>query len=88
MLSVGRLDLTEGAEIMVHKTDKEYKKAIVKDGKLTGYLSMGDISNSGLYLHLIKNGIDVSGKLDKIFRLTFADFYGVNQKNGEYVYTV
>ena len=88
MLSVGRLDLTEGAEIIVHKTDKEYKKAIVKDGKLTGYLSMGDISNSGLYLHLIKNGIDVSGKLDKIFRLSFADFYGVNQKNGEYVYTV
>ena len=88
MLSVGRLDQTEGAEVIVHRTDKEYKKAIVKDGKLTGYLSLGDISNSGLYLHLIKNGIDVSGKLDEIFRLTFADFYGINQKNGEYVYTV
>lgn len=88
MLSVGRLDLTEGADILIHKTDKEYKKAIVKDGRLTGYLSLGDISNSGLYLHLIKNGIDVSGKLDRIFRLTFADFYGVNEKNGEYVYTV
>ncbi len=88
MLSVGRLDLTEGAEILLHKTPKEYKKAIVKDGRLTGYLSMGDISNSGLYLHLIKNGVDVSGKLDKIFRLSFADFYGINQKNGEYVYTV
>ena len=88
MLSVGRLDLTEGAEILLHKTPKEYKKAIVKDGRLTGYLSMGDISNSGLYLHLIKNGVDVSGKLYKIFRLSFADFYGINQKNGEYVYTV
>ena len=88
MLSVGRLDLTEGAEILLHKTPKEYKKAIVKDGRLTGYLSMGDISNSGLYLHLIKNGVDVSGKLDKIFRLSFADFYGINEKNGEYVYTV
>ena len=88
MLSVGRLDLTEGADILIHKTPKEYKKAIVKDGKLTGYLSLGDISNSGMYLHLIKNGIDISGKLDRIFRLTFADFYGINEKNGEYVYTV
>ena len=88
MLSVGRLDQTEGADVIVHKTPKEYKKAIVRDGKLTGYLSLGDISNSGLYLHLIKNGVDVSGKLDRIFRLTFADFYGINEKNGEYVYTV
>ena len=88
MLSVGRLDLTDGAEILVHRTPKEYKKAIVRDGKLTGYLSMGDISNNGLYLYLIRSGIDVSGKLDKIFRLTFADFYGINEKNGEYAYTV
>ena len=88
MLSVGRLDLTEGADVLVHHTPSEYKKAVVKDGRLTGYLSLGDISNSGLYLHLIKNGIDLSGKMDQIFRLTFADFYGINEKNGEYVYTV
>ena len=86
MLSVGRLDLTEGADILVHKTPTEYKKAIVKDGKLTGYLSLGDISNLGLYLHLIRDSIDVSGKLDKIFRLTFADFYGINERNGEFAY--
>ncbi len=87
MLSVGRLDLTEGAEVLAHRTPKEYKKAIVKDGKLTGFLSLGDISNSGLYLHLIKNGVDISDKLDRVFRLTFADFYGINEKNGEYVYS-
>ena len=88
MLSVGRLDLTEGAEVLVHRTAREYKKAVIKDGRLTGYLSLGDISNHGLYLHLIKNGIDISGKKDRIFRLTFGDFYGINEKNGEYVYTV
>lgn len=88
MLSVGRLDLTDGADILVHRTPREYKKAIVKDGRLTGYLSLGDISNSGLYLYLIKNGIDLSGKLDKLFRLTFADFYGINEGNGEFRYTV
>ena len=88
MLSVGRLDLTEGAEILVHKTPTEYKKAIVKDGKLTAYLSLGDISNQGLYLYLIRTGVDLSGKLDKIFRLSFADFYGINEKNGEFAYSL
>ena len=88
MLSVGRLDLTEGAEVLVHRTGREYKKAVIKDGRLTGYLSLGDISNQGLYLYLIKNGVDISGRKDRIFRLTFGDFYGINEKNGEYVYTV
>ena len=88
MLSAGRLDLTEGAEVLVHKTAGEYKKAVITDGKLTGYLSLGDISNEGLYLYLIKNGIDLSAKKDKIFRLTFADFYGINEKNGEFAYQV
>lgn len=88
MLSAGRLDLTEGAEVLVHQTAGEYKKAVITDGKLTGYLSLGDISNEGLYLYLIKNGVDLSAKKDKIFRLTFADFYGMNEKNGEFAYQV
>ena len=86
MLSVGRLDLTEGAEVLVHRTAREYKKAVIKDGRLTGYLSLGDISNHGLYLYLIKNGVDLTGKLDRLFRLSFADFYGINEQNGEYAY--
>jgi len=88
MLSVGRLDLTDGAEILVHRTPSEYRKAIVKDGKLTGYLHLGNISNSGLYLYLIRNGVDLSDKKDRIFDLSFADFYGINEKNGEYAYCV
>ena len=86
MLSVGRLDQTEGAEVLVHHTPTEYKKAVVKDGKLTGYLVLGNISNTGLYLYLIRNGVDLSDKLDHLFQLTFADFYGINEKNGEYAY--
>ena len=36
--------------------------------------------NTGLYLYLVKNGVDISDKLDHIFALTFADFYGINEK--------
>ena len=87
MLSVGRLDETEGAEVIVHRMGDEYKKAVVKDGKLTGYLSLGNISNTGLYLYLIRTGTAISEQMDHIFQLTFADFYGINEKNGEYIYT-
>ena len=88
MLSVGRLDLTEGAEILVHRTPTEYRKAILTDGKLTGYLQLGNISNTGLYLYLVKNGVDLSGRKDRVFDLSFADFYGINEKNGEFAYKV
>lgn len=87
MLSVGRLDLTEGADILIHHSSTEYRKAIVKDGKLTGYLSMGDISNSGIYLYLIRAGVDIRDKTDRLFRLSFADFYGINPRNGEFLYS-
>ena len=80
--------MTEGAEILVHKTPGEYKKAVITNGRLTAYLSLGDISNQGLYLYLIRTGVDVSDKLDRIFRLSFADFYGINEKNGEFAYSV
>ena len=86
MLSVGRLDLTDGAEILVHRTPDEYRKAILTDGKLTGYLHLGNISNTGLYLYLVKNGVDLSDRKDRIFDLSFADFYGINEKNGEFAY--
>lgn len=88
MLSLGRMEEPEGAQVLVHQTRDEYRKAIITNGRLTGYLSLGDISNTGLYLYLVANGIDVSDKLDHIFALTFSDFYGINEKNGEYVFTV
>lgn len=88
MLSLGRLDQTEGAQVLVHRTRDEYKKAVITGGKLTGYLALGDISHAGVYLHLVANGIDISHKLDHIFDLTFSDFYGINEKNGEYRFTV
>ena len=40
------------------------------------------------YIYLVKNGVDLSDKKDRIFDLSFADFYGINEKNGEFAYKV
>ena len=55
------------------------------DNKLVGFLQQGDISHDGIYQYLIKNQIDLSDTKDRIFSLSFGDFYGVKE-NGEYIW--
>lgn len=88
MLSVG--DITpkdETFQVYVKESRKNYKKAIVKDGIVTGILLQGDISGSGFWQYLIKNKINISGILEKkdIFHINYGDFYGLDS-TGEYVY--
>lgn len=86
MLSVGKLDVDEDSEVRTMFDRGTYKKAVLKDGKLQGILIQGDISNTGIYLYLIRKQIPVDTAANDIFDLTFADFYGINEKNGEYQY--
>ena len=41
-----------------------YKKLYVKDGKLVGFILIGDISRAGIYTSLIRDGVDL-GAVDK-----------------------
>lgn len=84
-LSLGRGVAQEGDEVIICQDRKNYKKAILRDGRLDSILLQGDIDYSGIYQYLIKNQIDLSGKKDKIFQLSFADFYDIN-KDGQYSY--
>lgn len=84
-LSLGRGVAQEGDEVIICHDRKNYKKAIFRDGKLDSILLQGDINYSGIYQYLIKNQINLSDKKDKIFQLSFADFYDIN-KDGQYSY--
>lgn len=84
-LSLGRGVAQEGDEVIICEDKKNYKKAILRDGKLDSILLQGDIDYSGIYQYLIKNQIDLSDKKDKIFKLSFADFYGIKE-DGQYDY--
>jgi len=37
----------------------EYRKIILKDGKLKGFIFIGEVNNPGVYIHIMKNEIEV-----------------------------
>lgn len=82
-LCVGRIREEEGDDIRIKEDRSQYKRAILREGKVEGILLQGDISNAGTWQYLIKNKIDVSGIKKDIFHINFADFYHVGE-NGKY----
>lgn len=86
-LCVGALNPEEGDHVIVRESKNQYERAIFRNHRLAGFLQQGDISHDGIYQYLIKNEIDLTGREEEIFSLSFADFYGVKE-NGEYIYSV
>lgn len=86
-LCVGVLNPEEGDQVIARESRDQYERAIFRDHRLVGFLQQGDISHDGIYQYLIKNGIDLAGREEEIFSLSFADFYDVKE-NGEYIYSV
>jgi NAD(P)H-nitrite reductase large subunit len=48
-------------ETLVNRANGNYKKVIIKDGKVAGLVFAGDIEKSGIIYNLMKDGVDVSG---------------------------
>lgn len=84
-LSLGRGTAGKEDEVFVQEDRGSYKRAILRDGKLDSILIQGEIDYSGIYQYLIKNQVDLSGKEDRIFDLSFGDFYGISE-DGQYEY--
>lgn len=56
MISAGSYD----GEEYVEETENTYKKLIIRDNKLVGYILMGDVARAGIYTGIIKEGLDLS----------------------------
>lgn len=82
-LCVGRILEEEGDQIQIKEDKTQYKRVMIKDGKVEGVLLQGDISHAGTWQYLIKNKIDISSIQKNIFDINYADFYQVAE-NGEY----
>ncbi len=85
-LCVGRILPEEGDIIQVKEDRSQYRRAILKEGKVEGVLLQGNIANAGVWQYLIKNRIDVNKIQKDIFDINFADFYSVDAK-GRYIWT-
>ena len=80
---MGRIQEEEGDQIQIKEDKTQYKRIILKEGRVEGVLLQGDISHAGTWQYLIKNKIDVSKIEKNIFDINFADFYHVDEK-GQY----
>lgn len=90
MLTIGDINAqVEGADIYVKESRDCYKKAVVKDGVLKSILIQGDISHTGHWQYLIKNGINLNDIIKKksVFDIAYGDFYGLDDM-GEYQYEI
>jgi NAD(P)H-nitrite reductase large subunit len=86
-LSLGAINPQEGDTVLVKEDRNNYRKIILRDGAPAGVILQGEIGGSGFWLHLIKNKIRIDGLGKSPWKVTYADFYGV-EANGEYKYVV
>ena len=78
----------ERYEVLVQQGKTSYRKLILKDGILEGVLMTGDLSNAGVYLHALTHRLNLDGMRGRLFRLSFSDWYGIDEESGEYCYTM
>lgn len=89
-LSLGNInpEPEEKCEILVREDRNNYQKVVLKNGVILGVIIQGNMSGTGFWQYLIKNKIDVSNLNKDVFDLSYADFYEVDQQNGEYRYAI
>ncbi|MDR1862991.1 MAG: FAD-dependent oxidoreductase [Treponema sp.] len=86
-LSVGAINPQDGDEVLVKEDRKNYRKLILREDAVAGVILQGEIGGSGFWQHLIKNKIPVDKFEKPLWKLSYADFYGM-ENNGEYKWVV
>jgi len=73
-LGIYRIEKDEGyQELRILDLNKNiYKKLILKDNRIFGTILIGDIRNSGIFLRLIRERIDISEIKDRLLSETFS----------------
>lgn len=73
---------------VICRHDKDgYKKFVIKDNVITGFLAQGDISYTGPITYLIKHKVEIPNLKDRVFDLGYADFFSMKE-NGEFEYNI
>ncbi len=82
-LYLGQICTRRDEVVMTEEDRNVYRRISIRDGKVTGILLQGDISNAGVWQYLIKNQIDISNIKENVFQISYADFFSV-KADGEY----
>lgn len=87
-LTIGNVNIEDsGLDSFEFEDRRNYFRYVLKAGVPVAVLLQGDISRSGIWLHIIKNRINIS-KLDKpLHKIRYSDFYSITDK-GKFEYAV
>ena len=73
---------------VISRCDKDgYKKFVIKDDVITGFIAQGDISYTGPITYLIKHKIEIPNLKERVFDIGYADFFSMKE-NGEFEYKI
>ena len=73
---------------VITRCDKEgYKKFVIKDNVIIGFIAQGDISYTGPITYLIKHKVKIPNLKERVFDIGYADFFSMKE-NGEFEYKV
>lgn len=87
-VSLGKVIVEDDSYDVITRCDKEgYKKFIIKDDMITGFLAQGEISYTGVIAYLIKNKVKIPNLKERVFDLGYADFFSMKE-NGEFEYNI
>jgi len=86
-LSVGQSIPSEGDVESYREDRNRYQKVIIRNGVPVGVILQGDISRCGFWQYIIKNKISIANINKSVWKISFADSYGV-EENGEYKWVV
>ena len=85
-ISLGQTVPHDGDIAHVRESQGNYQKIILRDGVPVGAIFQGDIARSGIWQHLIKHKVNISHIAKPIWKVSFADAYGLGE-DGEYIWT-
>ena len=87
-VSLGTIIPADDTYDVITRCDKEgYKKFVIKDDIIIGFIAQGDISYTGPIAYLIKHKVRIPNLKERVFDLGYADFFSMKE-NGEFQYNV
>ena len=84
-LSIGTVTSSEGDVIHIREDRTRYEKIVTRNGTPIGVLLQGNIARGGFWQHLVKNEVNISDISKPIWKISFADAYGL-EPSGQYVW--
>ncbi len=75
---MGSFGVTKGDRTLEYSGDGVRKRLVIKDNRIAGIQVLGDVSNMGLYLEMMKKGRDISSFGDTLLSPVFGYGHTVN----------